>query len=203
MFVVCNGPSLNSVDTDKLTSEITIGCNNIIKHPSFLPKYYCIEDPVLFRKIHDKIPYDKMTCFVAADLNPQFGHKVNFVRWHYYDNDKPEFSDDCSREIFFGFTVTYMMLQIAAWMGADPVYIIGMDGVKPGQSDEDKHFYKGKERGAKAVRNRAYAAYALAAEWYRQHNRTLINITPDTVIDEFDKNPTLLRELGLQKEATQ
>jgi len=39
----------------------------------------------------------------------------------------PRFSGECHERVFFGGTVTYLSMQLAAYVGCNPIYLIGMD----------------------------------------------------------------------------
>ena len=41
--------------------------------------------------------------------------------------EKFDFSIDCSDKVYIGYTVTYIMIQMAAYMGFKEIYLLGMD----------------------------------------------------------------------------
>ena len=132
-FVVGNGPSLNQIDMGKLKNEITFGSNRCyMGFPDwgFEFTYWGIYDAL---QIEEYGPEYEMN--VPAGL-------VKFFPMQYWpllqlDNACPvamdwpraaarEFSTDPGR-LIVGYSVTFMLLQIAAIMGCDPIYLVGLD----------------------------------------------------------------------------
>jgi hypothetical protein len=132
-FVVGNGPSLNKMNLDLLAGEVTFCVNSfylMYDRICWKPTYYVVED-----------------CFVAEDnaetLNrlqgstKLFGRHLRYClegREAIYFNEivgcypnYPQFSDRADLEVFEGGTVTYINIQLAAWMGCNPIYLIGTD----------------------------------------------------------------------------
>ncbi len=133
-WIVANGPSLAEMDLSLLEGEVTFGCNSIFllyDRLSWQPTYYCVEDPLVAednaaairaltgslklvpRDLRHLLPRDERTIH------------VEFVRGE--PPGFPRFSDRADRVTWFGGTVVYFMLQLAAWMGLDPIYVIGAD----------------------------------------------------------------------------
>lgn len=132
-WIVGNGPSLNSMDLGFLQREISFGMNCIFlgyERFGFRPTYYTVEDVFVAEDNHLEINEMKgMVKFIPEDL----GHclkfdaescRVNFIR-HY--KPYPRFSEDAAAEVFWGSTVTYLAIQLAYYMGCDPIYLIGVD----------------------------------------------------------------------------
>jgi len=144
-FVIGNGPSLNKIDMSLLRSEITFGSNRVyhgFQNWGFGFTYWSIEDMLVAEDIAAEwtremisSPRYPSTVFVPQDLmqhveahveifsNPCV--PVNFARREFYPNLYP-FSVDPA-EIAWGGTVTYLLLQLAAIMGCNPIILIGVD----------------------------------------------------------------------------
>jgi len=145
-LIIGNGPSLNKIDLTDLKNEITIGCNRIYLNKKLAPRYYCIEDEVLLKHVFKELENwsPKNTIKFIPQVLALYAKKmqntyfVNF-RYNQYEKKGPIFSENFSKVCYWGSTVTYMMLQLAYYLGCNPIYLIGMDGVRPGES---KHFYK-------------------------------------------------------------
>lgn len=145
-FVIGNGPSLNDMDLSILENEITIGCNRIYLNNRIVPTYYCIEDARLLKTVYKALEKwstedtIKFIPTVLADHAKNISNVclVNFM-YERYEGGEPKFSEDISRICYWGSMVTYMMLELAYHLGCNPIYLIGMDGVRPGVY---KHFYE-------------------------------------------------------------
>lgn len=132
-FVVGNGPSLNQLDMGRLKDEITFGSNRC---------YMGFEDwgfAFTYWGIYDALQIEEYGPEYAAMLP---NAPVKFLPLQYWplvtlENACPlhmdwprsgprEFSTDPAR-LIVGYSVTFMLLQIAAIMGCDPIYLIGLD----------------------------------------------------------------------------
>lgn len=132
-FVVGNGPSLNQIDMAKLQGEITLGSNRcFLGYPQwgFPFTYWGVYDAFQIEEYHPiyeaNVPAETVKLFpmeYSPVLRVEQGCAVNSV-WP--DPHPRAFSDDPAR-VYRGFTVTYMLLQIAAIMGCDPIILIGAD----------------------------------------------------------------------------
>jgi hypothetical protein len=140
-FIIGNGPSLNIKDLEKLKGEDTFATNriyNLFGKTSWRPTYYCIQDFVLLNQIKEKLNYvveQSQFCFFSSNewktCNKQVkrNKKLNLF---YLDTEAfypnlPKFSNKIDFKIFEGFTVTYVAIQIAVYMGYSDIYIIGVD----------------------------------------------------------------------------
>ncbi|HUU59076.1 MAG TPA: 6-hydroxymethylpterin diphosphokinase MptE-like protein, partial [Phycisphaerae bacterium] len=132
--MIGNGPSLTSLDLSLLRDEITIGCNSIwllYDKLDWRPTFHTIEDVFVAEDNADTIsaltgsikvyPRDLSYC-VRGDANTIW---VNFQRGRY--PGFPRFSEACHEVMYWGGTVTYMNLQLAHWLGCNPIYLIGLD----------------------------------------------------------------------------
>lgn len=132
-FVVGNGPSLNDIDMARLKGEITLGSNRCYlgyEAWGFPFTYWGVYDQFQIEEYHldyeAHVPVETVKFFPAEYwpvLRVAQGCPVNSV----WPDPRPRaFSDDPER-VYRGFTVTYMLLQIAAIMGCDPIILIGAD----------------------------------------------------------------------------
>lgn len=130
IVVVCNGPSLNTMgDLSFLNNEIVIGLNKIhlgLWRFGFYPRYLvAVNDKVISQ---DAAALSAMTCvkFVSdrsADLLPA-DPLTYHIRTHKLEE---RFYHDITEGVREGHTVTHAALQIARYMGAAEVVILGMD----------------------------------------------------------------------------
>ncbi|GAA0856805.1 6-hydroxymethylpterin diphosphokinase MptE-like protein [Aliiglaciecola litoralis] len=161
VFILGNGPSLKQTDLSLLKDEITIGFNGIFLHDTFTPTIYVVEDHLVAEDRASEIA--KYNCPVK--IFPSYlGYCVPVQENTIFLNHLPrrsfpvdtDFSDDVGEISYTGGTVTYTGMQIAASLGFDEIYLIGVDasykvenvdrstdygtGVLCSKSDDVNHF---------------------------------------------------------------
>lgn len=133
-YVAGNGPSLNKINMSALKGRVVLGSNRCylgFKRWGFVFPYWAVEDIAVGGWQADEWgSMNHMIRFVPEDMlqmvsDPKDVCPVNFLR-HRYDDGHPKFSFD-PEVLYWGSTVTYMLLQIAAIMGCNPIYLIGVD----------------------------------------------------------------------------
>jgi len=210
-FIIGNGPSLKQMDLGSLSREITIGCNGLFllfDAMKFAPTYYTVEDPLVaadrareLRSVNGPLkvfPYD-----LSSTLDPMPDALwVNFRRD--LDATIPEFSDDITEQAFWGGTVTYFNLQLAAHLGCSPIYLIGVDhsysvtmpvekqgSVWTSQADDVNHFdpnYFGKGyRWHDPNVARMELAYMAASRYAEATGSKIINATVGGKLEVFPR----------------
>lgn len=139
-FIIGNGPSLIASDLDRLKNEICFGANRIYKifdKTNWRPTYYCVGDDTLIRNsakvINEKIVQKKYVGLNKIEIIPKLKDAV----YSYFSEEEdshdpddpilPKFSDDITKCYYQGFTVTYMSLQLAVYMGFKEIYLLGVD----------------------------------------------------------------------------
>ena len=140
-FVLGNGPSLNAVDLVRLNREYTFGVNGIhLAHEDkgFEPTYYIVEDG-LYLEQHaseiNKIDYsvrffpERYSDFISQPCGDTY---FLLFDWSVYnskllDYRNPNFSTDVEQRTGTGGSIIFVALQLAYYMGFDPVYLVGMD----------------------------------------------------------------------------
>ena len=129
-----NGPSLLKSDLNRLAGEITVVSNAhylIWDQLSYVPTYLAVEDRLVAEDRADELmALEGITRIFPFDLRPILGPAsatklyVNFPRRY---GDTPRFSHDLSRRAYWGGTVSFLNLQLAAYLGCSPIYLIGFD----------------------------------------------------------------------------
>lgn len=132
------GPSINKMDLNQFQDMVSIGCNGFyLKHEdiSFIPTYYTVEDPLpamdnkreleVLEGTTKVIPYD-LKDIIGADENTIY---VNFLRSYMRPNNKdfPLFSTEFEDYSYWGGTVMYFNIQLAHYLGCNPIYLVGVD----------------------------------------------------------------------------
>lgn len=147
-FVVATGPSLTTDDLDKLKNEITFSMNGIFQmyeKTEWRPTYYGILDIFVYQRFIEndiKFDFDNIVtehAFVDSSMkiellkNQESLKNVSFVpvyRFnHYIDFESRHFG--FSRNLLKGhystWTVTNFAINMAAYMGIEEIYLLGVD----------------------------------------------------------------------------
>ena len=141
-FIIGTGPSLNDVDVSLLENEITLGMSRVMLHPNLHIKYYCVEGERTVKSTH----YEIWDLKCDAKFIPyrysylDFGINTVFVNFPHFPKKIPNFSFDCAEVVYWGCNVLYMALQLATYMGCNPIYLIGIDWFAS-EKDMTKHFH--------------------------------------------------------------
>ena len=141
-FIVGTGPSLNNVDISKLNNKLTLGMSRTILHPTLQLNYYCSESERTIQQTHyDLWKYNCDAKFVPVRYTGyDLGKNVVWVNFPHWYPGFPKFSFDCAEIVYWGCNVLYMALQLAVYMGFNPLYLVGIDWFNTTQ-DMKLHFH--------------------------------------------------------------
>lgn len=164
-FLIGNGPSLNRTDLDMLKDEVTFAVNGFFLKSEELgwkPTFYLVEDHLVAEDraawIND---YKGPIKLFPAYLGYMFDRSEDTI----FYNHRPrksyphgfDFSLEADKITYTGCTVTFSMMQIAAYLGFEEIYLVGVDasyaipvdategkeygvGVLDMKSDDPNHF---------------------------------------------------------------
>ena len=192
-FVICNGPSLNKHNLELLKDEITFGGNRIYLHDTFTPKYYSMEDwgaiCQYYNEVNNRVESDYK--FIAERFSSDFIYGkdvvyISFERWKEGTNYIADIIDKDEGTFYWGSTITFLLVQLAYYMGCSPIYIIGADHLKENTSEPLTHFTD------EYVKNREYNATSIDIIniGYRLLNDRIPNIYNATIggdLEIFDR----------------
>ena len=199
-IVIGNGPSLNGVPRELLDSYVTFGSNKIYELP-YTPDYYCIIDKDMLGNClpHIKSGWrPKKQMFLRAEACVEDNYPI-------YPVVLAGFSLNIDNCVNMGGTVTYALLQIAFWMGFREVLLVGVD-----------HYYGKSNRDGVAGRFKAVGkdpdhfqtksgvpyfkpgevynrpedttrSYEWALQYYLEKNATIVNLTPNSKLNVFER----------------
>jgi hypothetical protein len=130
VLVVGNGPSLNETPLDSFDGVASIGMNKInllFDRTTWRPDYIVC--------INNLVAKQNETFFATTDIPVWLSWKCRFFvnararkRCEYFLSlPTPAFATDFSNGAGSAGTVTYAALQLAYYMGADPVMMVGVD----------------------------------------------------------------------------
>lgn len=201
--IIGNGPSLNNMDLSFLKNEITFATNRIylgFEKFDFTPDYYLSVNPLVLEQSMDeivKIPAPKFLSVHGIPHAPLEESDFYFLQ----SMDQPIFSRNPGQGIWEGYTVTYVALELAHYMGFEEVYLIGCDhsfatrgpanAEVTSEGDDPNHFtanYFGKgTRWHLPDLTNSEIAYRLAREVYEADGRKVFDATLNGKLTVFPK----------------
>lgn len=198
-FVIGNGPSLTHNDLRRLheRGEYTLACNSLIKlfdEIPFRPTYYFAQDNKIILDNKDDIARLQGERFVKA----HYAKRYHIPGVTYYSMLFPKnpigFSTNLPRVVYSGQTVTYSMIQFAAYMGFSEIYLIGVDcnysagnDVITADSYFDKRLFNaGREYAAPEV-DTNLLAFARAREVCESLGIRIVNATRGGKLEVFPR----------------
>lgn len=205
-FIIGNGPSLRVSDLEilKQNNELCFGTHRIYEifdQTEWRPTFYCAQDQKLILNSYDDINNiknkNKFIGIVDAKIRKLINKSifVNLKDERFYPNP-PKFSKDIAKNgVYEGYTVTYMCLQIAVYMGFKEIYLLGMDHRYAVTMNE-----KGEIENHKGVQDhfsskdkiesipeifRSTLAYETAKKYADEHGIKILNLTRGGYLEVF------------------
>jgi len=189
-LIIGNGPSLKDVPDYFLDKYPCFGANKIFMR--YVPMFYVAVNKLVIEQ--NRTAINMMACekFLPSgsgiESNELFITKVK------------KFCYDVPNEIYEGYTVTFVSLELAYWMGFSTVLLVGVDHKyefqgKPNEvfhmtGDDPNHFspdyFKGQLWNNPDLMQ-SEASYTMAEIAYREHDRKIINLTEGTELNVFEK----------------
>jgi hypothetical protein len=211
-FIIGNGPSLKIQDIEKLKNEFSFAANKIFvafEETDWRPTYYCIQD---FEMILSEMETLKKTelnhKFIAG--NSLISKKIYLNDWIYFFLNTnpfypnyPGFSEDISKQIFGGWTITYAEIQLAVYMGFKEIYLLGIDfnyaksinnkgviSVNENPSYFSDKYMDNKEFGKQfnyPNLENSFLAYKAAEQYTKQNGIKIYNATRGGKLEVFER----------------
>lgn len=193
-IIIGNGPSLSDVSLEFLNSRPSFGTNRIFLLENFEPHFYAVVNPLVAKQNIERIQALSSTKFVTA----RYASRVpGCIPLH--SSPIPQFSIEPDKFIYEGFTVTYVCLQLAFWLGFKRVLLVGVDhryefaGPPNAESvavGKDKnHFHESYFSDGVVWNNpdlvQSERSYLMAKHFYEKHNRVILNLTPGSALTVF------------------
>lgn len=208
-FIIGNGPSLKPEDLDRLTGEITFASNHIGKiydRTAWRATYFSCMDPLLVREQMANLigQGQEMTFLPVFAENWEEAKKwanhpdVRLIEMTHGSpaGVYPDFSDDVSKIMYGGYSVTYCLMQLAAYMGFTEIILLGMDHtyafnmdfgkVMDSDANRASHFYPDAQptgTNLPGVTN----AYVSAKAYADTHGIRILNATRGGYLEVFDR----------------
>ena len=195
-LIIGNGPSLKNVPVAFLKKYSSFGTNRIYLLDGFEPTYYVSVNQLVIEQSIERIKGLKSFKFLPDKYCSQFTNVAPLEsRYH------PCFSMNPAAYIYDGYTVTYVCMQIAYYMGFDNILLVGVDhrfsfDGNPNQEviskgEDQNHFHP--DYFGEGVRwnnpdlERSEEAYRMAKEVFERDGKRIINLTKNTALNVFRK----------------
>jgi len=208
-FIICNGPSLQIGDLDKLTNEITIASNSVylaFEQTKWRPTFFTVCDDLVAQKIHKQIHQYIDVVHAPINIGVKFNHCTTYY-WKAFKaprlppNDKVLFSDNALFGFYGGYSVTYQNIQLAFHLGLKQIYLIGCDhnykgvgesgAVKQITAETENHFIKGYRQKGEIVNaapiERMNIAFQHARKFADNNGIQIFNATRGGYLEIFER----------------
>jgi len=142
-FIMGNGPSINQMDLELLKNEVVWGFNKcylLFDEITWRPMFYATNDKRLTAHIASKIDQLVRQTDTCTFFFPSHYYQLEILQlypniyWFHekpwrdnQDSETPFFSKDPSQYVSSAATVTIAGLQLATYLGFNPIYLIGCD----------------------------------------------------------------------------
>jgi hypothetical protein len=203
-FIIGNGPSLNSMDLNPLKHYHTFGLNKIHlmskKVDLNLSYHVSVNRFVIEQSAYD---FERLSC--PSFLSYKSAYKIVRELKHIYfifTGSPYMFHKDITQKVSEGYTVTFVAMQVAYYMGFKRVFLIGVDhNYKATGNPNEKQFLSGTDKnhfdptyfGNKEWQlpdlEASELSYHLAKFWYQKSGREIIDATYNGNLETFPKIP--------------
>lgn len=192
--IIGNGPSLKEVPDFFLDKYDTFGSNRI--YLKYEPTFHVTVNPLVLEQCVEEIAGLKSTVFVSSAFQDRVPGSFPLI-----SKPVPHFAREPWNGIYEGFTVTYVSLQLAFWMGYQSVLLIGVDhryeydgdpnqevvSEGPDPNHFDPAYFGAGFRWHLPDLNRSKKAYRMAEVVFAAADRQVLNLTKNTALDVFEK----------------
>jgi hypothetical protein len=194
--IIGNGPSLNDVPLSFLRKYPTFGSNRIYLLKRFTPTYYSVINPrVIVQYLEDIKRQKSETKFIRVEYIASVPGSLPIRSLK-----SAAFSYDLIAGMYEGWTVTFVNLQIAYWMGFTRVLLVGLDHryevdkplerhsrLRGGDPNHfDPNYFRDAEWDHPNLQKSA-EAYQLALAAYSNDGREIINVSTESDLIVFPR----------------
>ena len=203
VLVIGNGPSLNKTPLDEFAEVPSIGMNKIdLLYPrvAWRPTLVMCINHVVARQHGDEMVQANEKMFISFKARYFLSRETRDKALFFLEKPAMPFSTDPTEYVALGPTVTYSALQMAFWMGADPVILFGVDhsfkfegnplAYEKMRGDDPNHFdpnyFKDSLWGAPDYVGMEHC-YAEARHAFEKHGRRVLDATIGGKLEIFEK----------------
>ena len=211
-FIIGSGPSLTISDLNQLKGEYTFASNKIFTvfdKTEWRPTFYVVSDNDITPEMYEQsAKFDAQTQIKFFPANFRDGCKGDNLNAFFYNyvgcdttgKTPPAFSDNIAKSVMEGYSVAYVAIQIAVYMGFTEIYLLGLDFSWPVYKDcagnifengQAKHrFYEDNHEfdeisipNVELMEN----AYKQARKYCETHGITICNVTRGGKLEVFHR----------------
>lgn len=211
-FIIGSGPSLSVLDLDLLKGEYTFASNKIFTvfdKTAWRPTFYVVSDNDITSEMYvHSAKFDSRTKakFFPANFRKECeGENPNAFFYNYVGCDTsgkvpPAFSDNMANYLVEGFSVVYVAMQIAVYMGFTEIYLLGLDFSWPIYKDCAGNIYENGQAKHRFYEDNHEAdeisipnvelmenAYKQARKYCEAHDITICNATRGGKLEVFQR----------------
>lgn len=128
-FVIGNGPSLNRMDLNLLNDYHTFGLNKIFLmfgRATFRPTYHVAVNPLVIQQSAKEFESLQCPSFLSYRPSRKIVKALDHINY-IFTGGPVTFCQDLTAALNEGWTVTYVAMQIAYYMGFNNVFLVGVD----------------------------------------------------------------------------
>lgn len=209
-FILGNGPSLKAEDLDLIKDEYTFASNRIYKifeQTDWRPSFFGMMDEEVAQSEGVIESINRIDCKVKFFLQEGWyafhkakGRKCYIHAWYgrkWLEN--PQFSEDLTKGVYCIATVTYMLLQVAAYLGFSEIYLLGVDNSYGIERDRNGRIIKkegqknyfgiqdDKEKKNVGASWESDIAFEYAEKYSRKHGFRIFNATRGGTLEAFER----------------
>lgn len=198
-FIIGGGPSLRDFDWNTLRGKRTIGINRV--YEKFDPTIiFSMDTRFLLWIVQGKYGHEAADSFSRSaaykiwlcTYNCKLPEDVFIIRvWKNYQAGFRAFTDKLSNGIGHGNNSGYAAMNLAACLGADPIYLLGFDmKYKTEDNHMQTHWHDGHPVPHRAdTVYKFYKYFPYAAKGAKAMNLRIINLNLDSGLKCFPKKP--------------
>lgn len=175
--IMGNGPSLLDMPLDTLKKYDSFGVNYCPHSPTY---YVCVDHDILINHYEDiyTLAWNAKTAFLAAN---EYGTSRLYDMSNLFliRKDEGYFKDE---HFMSGFTVVYVALKCAFYLGYERVHLWGVDH-SPEWSHYKADYPRGDVEHRAARMNEMFYHYKLAQRVYAENDRRIVNHSRNSRLD--------------------
>ncbi len=205
-FIIGNGPSITHMDLDPLNQYYTFGLNKVyllFDKINLQLSYHVAVNPLVIDQMKDIIENNIFQCpsFISYEGSEGLFNNVNNVEKILTEHGAEwSFYQDLCRPISEGYTVTYVAMQIAYYMGFKRIFLIGVyhsykqvgkpNAEQKYNGNDVNHFHPDYFKGQSwhlADLEGNEASYAMAKHFFHTNGREIFDATLNGKLTLFSK----------------
>lgn len=204
-FIIGNGPSLKKMDLMPLNNYYTFGLNKIhllLDKMSMDVSYHVAVNPLVIQQSAEDIECLRCPSFISYKSGKDYVRSLDHIHYIMTHGYPYTFESSLLQGIHEGYTVTFVAMQIAYFMGFKRVFLIGVDHnfVAKGKENEkqyltgedpnhfDPTYFSNKEWHLPDL-EASELSYHLARFFFSRNNRMIYDATLNGKLNIFPKIP--------------